>query len=128
MRAGFFSCAAATGAPAGYLGPVGIPKDLTLIVDRTVAMMADFICGANERDFHLRGVNFGRDCREPDGVAELDDRLDYLLGPVLSSLRVGSYPEALALVNGHEFGNGAAIFTRDGDVARGAGAVVPDLE
>jgi prolyl-tRNA synthetase len=62
---------AATGCNPGYLGPVGIPKDLTLIVDRTVAAMADFVCGANERDFHLRGVNFGRDCREPDFVADL---------------------------------------------------------
>jgi len=62
---------ATAGSPAGYLGPVGIPKDLTLIVDRTVAVMSDFVCGANERDFHLRGVNFGRDCREPDLVADL---------------------------------------------------------
>ena len=60
-----------TGCNPGYLGPVGIPKDLTLIVDRTVAVMADFICGANERDFHLCGVNFGRDCREPDRIADL---------------------------------------------------------
>jgi len=43
---------------------------------------------------------------------------DEIFGPVLSSLRVGSYDEALALVNAHEFGNGAAIFTRDGDTAR----------
>jgi prolyl-tRNA synthetase len=63
--------AATTGSPAGYLGPVGIPKDLTLVVDRTVAHMGDFVCGANERDFHLAGVNFGRDCREPDLVADL---------------------------------------------------------
>ena len=62
---------AATGCSPGYLGPVGIPKDLTLIVDRTVAVMADFICGANEPDFHLRGVSFGRDCREPDRIADL---------------------------------------------------------
>jgi prolyl-tRNA synthetase len=62
---------AATGCNPGYLGPVGIPKDLTLLADRTVAVMADFICGANERDFHLRGVNFGRDCREPDLVTDL---------------------------------------------------------
>jgi prolyl-tRNA synthetase len=33
--------------------------------------MGDFVCGANERDFHLRGVNFGRDCREPDLVADI---------------------------------------------------------
>ncbi len=62
---------AVTGGPPGYLGPVGIPGDLALIVDRSVAVMADFICGANEPDFHLRGVNFGRDCREPDLVADL---------------------------------------------------------
>jgi len=62
---------AATGCSPGYIGPVGIPDDLPLIVDRTVAVMADFVCGANERGFHLRGVNFGRDCREPDRVADL---------------------------------------------------------
>jgi prolyl-tRNA synthetase len=62
---------AATGCRPGYLGPVGIPKDLPLIADRAVAAMADFVCGANLADFHLRGVNFGRDCREPDRVADL---------------------------------------------------------
>ena len=44
---------------------------MPLIVDRTVAAMADFVCGANEADFHLAGVNFGRDCREPDVVADM---------------------------------------------------------
>jgi len=62
---------AAAGAPAGYLGPVGIPADMPLVADREVAVMSDFVCGANERDFHLRGVNFGRDAREPDRVADI---------------------------------------------------------
>ncbi|HTS22587.1 MAG TPA: proline--tRNA ligase [Casimicrobiaceae bacterium] len=62
---------AAMGSPPGYLGPVGMPADMPLIVDRTVAPMSDFICGANEADYHLRGANFGRDCREPDLVADL---------------------------------------------------------
>ncbi len=61
----------ATGCRPGYLGPVGIPKDMPLIADRAVAVMADFVCGANEPDYHLRGVNFGRDCREPDVVADI---------------------------------------------------------
>ena len=61
----------ATGCKPGYLGPVGIPKDMPLIADRSVAVMADFVCGANEPDYHLRGVNFGRDCREPDLVADI---------------------------------------------------------
>jgi prolyl-tRNA synthetase len=61
----------ATGCRPGYLGPVGIPADLPLVVDRSVAVMADFVCGANEAGFHLRGVNFGRDAREPDLVADI---------------------------------------------------------
>jgi prolyl-tRNA synthetase len=61
----------ATGCRPGYLGPVGIPRDMPLIVDRAVAVMSDFVCGANEADYHLRGVNFGRDCREPDLVADI---------------------------------------------------------
>jgi malonate-semialdehyde dehydrogenase (acetylating)/methylmalonate-semialdehyde dehydrogenase len=54
-----------------------------------------------------------------DGVTT-DMRIyrDEIFGPVLSTLRVASYDAALALVNAHEFGNGAAIFTRDGDTAR----------
>jgi prolyl-tRNA synthetase len=62
---------AATGCRPGYLGPVGIPADMPLIVDRQVGVMSDFVCGANEADFHLRGVNFGRDSREPDVVADI---------------------------------------------------------
>ncbi|CAG0973074.1 prolyl-tRNA synthetase [Burkholderiales bacterium] len=62
---------AATGCPPGFLGPVGLPKDVAIVVDRTVAAMGDFVCGANEPGFHLAGVNFGRDCREPDAVADL---------------------------------------------------------
>jgi len=62
---------AATGCAPGYLGPVGISADMPLIADRTVALMSDFICGANELDYHLRGVNFGRDCREPDLIADI---------------------------------------------------------
>jgi prolyl-tRNA synthetase len=56
---------------AGFLGPVGLSADVPLIVDRSVAVMADFVCGANEAGFHLAGVNFGRDAREPDRVADL---------------------------------------------------------
>ena len=61
----------ATGCRPGFLGPVGLPASVPLIVDRTVAAMGDFVCGANEAGFHLSGVNFGRDCREPDLVADL---------------------------------------------------------
>jgi len=58
--------------PAGYLGPIGLDRaKITVVADRTVAAMSDFICGANEKDFHLRGANWGRDCPEPDLVADV---------------------------------------------------------
>ena len=41
-----------------------------------------------------------------------------IFGPVLSVLRAKSYDEAVGLINAHEYGNGTAIFTRDGDAAR----------
>ena len=41
-----------------------------------------------------------------------------IFGPVLSLVRAGSYEEAVSLINEHEYGNGTAIFTRDGDIAR----------
>jgi prolyl-tRNA synthetase len=53
------------GTPPGYLGPVKTKKPLTVVADRTVANMSDFICGANKEGFHLAGVNWGRDLPEP---------------------------------------------------------------
>jgi prolyl-tRNA synthetase len=78
----------------GYLGPVDLNKEVPfepmqhdgsadgtprephmrptcVIADRTVANMSDFVCGANEADFHLTGVNWGRDLPEPEVVADL---------------------------------------------------------
>ena len=61
---------AALGCKPGYIGPVGI-KGIAIFADRTVATMSDFVCGANEAGFHIRGVNFGRDLPEPSTVADL---------------------------------------------------------
>jgi len=55
----------ACNAPAGYLGPVGVSADVTVVADRTVANMADFVCGANDAGHHLTSVNWGRDLPEP---------------------------------------------------------------
>ena len=55
----------ACNAPAGYLGPVGVSTDVTVVADRTVANMADFVCGANDAGHHFTGVNWGRDLPEP---------------------------------------------------------------
>ena len=59
------------GCRPGYIGPVGIPVEVTVIADRSVAAMSDFLCGANEGGFHLTGVNFGRDLVEPAIVADI---------------------------------------------------------
>ncbi|MEO8938402.1 MAG: proline--tRNA ligase [Burkholderiaceae bacterium] len=55
----------AFGTKPGYLGPVGMKRPVTVIADRTVAALSDFIVGANEPDVHLAGVNWGRDLPEP---------------------------------------------------------------
>lgn len=59
------------GTPPGYLGPIGTKKPVKLVVDRSVAHMSDFVVGANEKDFHITGVNWGRDLPEPEIVADL---------------------------------------------------------
>jgi prolyl-tRNA synthetase len=59
------------GCEPGYLGPVGLGTDITIIADRTVAQMANFVVGANAKDFHLTGVNWGRDLAEPSLVADI---------------------------------------------------------
>jgi prolyl-tRNA synthetase len=59
------------GCRPGYIGPVGMPAGITVIADRSVAAMSDFVCGANEAGFHLTGVNFGRDLPEPAIVADI---------------------------------------------------------
>jgi prolyl-tRNA synthetase len=59
------------GCKPGYLGPIGLLKPVKVIADRSVAHMADFICGANDEDYHFTGVNWGRDLPEPDLVADI---------------------------------------------------------
>jgi len=70
----------------GSLGPVSQPtvtpaaaqtitrallRDVTIIADRSVAAMSDFVCGANEDGFHFNGVNWRRDLPEPALVADI---------------------------------------------------------
>ncbi|MGP1678981.1 MAG: proline--tRNA ligase [Burkholderiales bacterium] len=61
------------GCKPGYIGPVGADAGVRVIADRAVAVMADFICGANEEGYHLAGANFGRDLPEPKLVADIRD-------------------------------------------------------
>jgi prolyl-tRNA synthetase len=59
------------GSEPGFLGPVSPNKPITIVADRSVAAMADFVVGANEPGFHLAGVNWGRDLPEPAIVADI---------------------------------------------------------
>jgi prolyl-tRNA synthetase len=57
---------AASGAEPGFIGPLGFEGKV--YVDHAAAQLADFVCGANEKDMHYRGVNWGRDLAAPQSV------------------------------------------------------------
>jgi prolyl-tRNA synthetase len=59
----------ALGCKAGYIGAAGFSG--RVVADRSVAVMTDMVCGANEEGYHLTGVAFGRDLPRPDAVADL---------------------------------------------------------
>jgi prolyl-tRNA synthetase len=61
---------AATGTRPGFLGPVGLPGAIPVIVDRSAAVLADFVCGGNADDTHYTGANWERDAR-PARVEDL---------------------------------------------------------
>ncbi len=63
--------AAHLGSEPGFLGPVQPKKAIRIVADRSVAAMADFVVGANEKGFHLAGVNWGRDLPEANLVADI---------------------------------------------------------
>ncbi|AGX88572.1 proline--tRNA ligase [Candidatus Symbiobacter mobilis] len=69
---------ATLGCPPGSLGPV-LPArcpGVRTLADREVAVLADWVCGANEEGFHYTGVQWGRDVPEPDLVADLRNVVD----------------------------------------------------
>lgn len=62
----FFNC------PPGFLGPVGLDRtQVNVIADKDVAMMSDFVAGANVAKFHTAGINWGSDLPEADLVADI---------------------------------------------------------
>jgi len=73
--------AAHLGCVPGFIGPVAPVGKITVIADPSVAALADFVCGANRQGFHLKGVNFGRDCAEPDLVADIRNVVEGDLSP-----------------------------------------------
>ncbi len=103
-------------------GPLvtGAAKERVLgLVNSGVEQGAELVLDG--RDFQLQGYEGGFfvgphlfDRVTPD----MEIYRQEIFGPVLSQVRAGSYEEALGLAMDHEYGNGTAIFTRDGDTAR----------
>jgi len=91
---------------AAYLD-AGVDAGATLVVDGR-----DHVIGGDRSGFWLGPSLFD------DVATDMSVYTDEIFGPVLSVLRVGTYDEALALVNANPYGNGSAIFTNDGGAAR----------
>ena len=102
------------GSPAGFIGPVKL--EIPLYVDHSAALLADFVCGANERDFHFTGVNWGRDIPEPQ-TADLRN--------VVEGDRSPGGSGTLSIARGIEVGH---IFQLGDKYSRSMNAVVLDQE
>lgn len=108
--------------PASDMGPVISRQSL----DRILGYIAEGEkAGAklvvDGRNVHLQGYENGfflGGCLFDNVTADMAIYKDEIFGPVLSVLRAQTYEEAVSLINGHEYGNGTSIFTRDGDTAR----------
>ena len=95
-----------------YVG-IGIKEGATLKVDGRAFRMQGY-----ENGFYMGG------CLFDDVTRDMRIYKEEIFGPVLSVVRAKTYDEGLALANDHEYGNGVAIFTRDGDAARDFAAKV----
>jgi prolyl-tRNA synthetase len=69
------------GCKPGFLGPVNLKKSVKVVADEEVAVMSDWICGANEEGFHIKGVNWARDVSEPSLVADIRNVVQGDLSP-----------------------------------------------
>ena len=105
------------GCEPGFLGPIAPRKPITVIADRSVAAMADFVVGANEKGFHLAGVNWGRDLPEPVLVADIRN--------VLAGDASPDGQGSLSIARGIEVGH---VFQLGQKYAEAMGATVLDAE
>jgi malonate-semialdehyde dehydrogenase (acetylating)/methylmalonate-semialdehyde dehydrogenase len=90
----------------GYIA-AGVKEGAELLVDGRGASLQGY-----ENGFFVGGTLFDR------VSTDMSIYRDEIFGPVLSVARAGDFDAAVDMVNGHEYGNGVAIFTRDGDAAR----------
>ncbi len=108
--------------PDSEMGPVISRESQDRIkgyIDAGVQAGAELV--VDGRDISLQGYENGYfvgGCLFDRVTSDMSIYTDEIFGPVLSVVRAKDYDEAIGLVNDHEYGNGAAIFTRDGDAAR----------
>jgi len=108
--------------PEAEMGPLVTRTHLNKVrgyVDAGVAEGAKLV--VDGRDLKLQGYEDGfymGGCLFDDVTPDMKIYKEEIFGPVLSVVRVDKFDQALKLVNDHEYGNGTAVFTRDGDTAR----------
>ncbi|MEO1266254.1 MAG: CoA-acylating methylmalonate-semialdehyde dehydrogenase, partial [Pseudomonadota bacterium] len=108
--------------PSADFGPVVTAAHLSKVKDYVALGLEE---GASlkvdGRDFKLQGYEDGfymGGCLFDDVTPDMRIYKEEIFGPVLSVVRAKTYEDGLQLANDHEYGNGVAIFTRDGDAAR----------
>lgn len=85
----------------------GVEAGAELVVDGRAISLQGY-----ENGYFLGGSLFDR------VTTDMQIYQQEIFGPVLSVVRAASYTDAVKMINDHEYGNGTAIFTRDGDAAR----------
>ena len=88
----------ATGTKPGFIGPIGLPENIPVIVDRDAAVLADFVCGGNADGTHYRGANWERDAR----VTRVEDIRNVVEGDASPDGR-GTLSIARGIEVGHVF-------------------------
>ena len=107
---------------ASEMGPIVTRESLDRIlgyIDEGIAAGAELV--VDGRDISLQGYEDGfflGGCLFDRVSTDMSIYTDEIFGPVLSVVRADDYEHAIHMVNEHEYGNGTAIFTRDGDAAR----------
>ena len=108
--------------PTSELGPVISKQSYDKIhnlIDQGILQGANLV--VDGRDISLQGYEDGYfigGCLFDNVTTDMSIYKEEIFGPVLSVVRAGGYEEAIQMINDHEYGNGTAIFTRDGDAAR----------
>ncbi|HUB91736.1 MAG TPA: proline--tRNA ligase [Dyella sp.] len=89
---------AAVGVRPGFIGPVGLPGNVPVIVDRSAAVLADFVCGGNANDTHYTGANWDRDAH----ITRVEDLRQVIAGDPSPDGR-GTLQIARGIEVGHVF-------------------------